>query len=133
MQKRIALGKVTPLAAGLLLLLFEGLAAEPTETVAVACESVDHIRFVTLVINFTAGTVQQDTVPYPVNITFVSEQKVEFTGEHSANGRKFYFHATIDRVNGNAAMIDVVSDQKTGKEISSSLTPLKCRATKRVF
>lgn len=129
----IALGKATPLA-GLLLLLFEGGAtAQQSETVAVACESVDHIRFVTFVINFTTGTVQQDTVPYPVKITFVSEQKVEFTGEHSANGRKFYFHAVIDRVNGNAAMIDVVSDQKTGKEISSSLTPLKCRATKPVF
>ena len=140
MQKRSGLGNATLLAAGLLLLLFEGGATAQSDTVTLLCEGKVAAGThgstpvsISIVLNLTTGTVQQDFVPYPVKITRADDRTLEFTGSHFANGIKFYAHGSMDRVNGNAGVITVLSDQKTDKELSSMLYSLNCKPTKRMF
>ena len=127
MQKRSGLGNATLFAAGLLLLSFVGVAgAQRPATVTLVCEG-DLLRgnkslpvTVSLVLNFTDGTVQQDIVDYPVKLTAVDDAIIEFSGSRDTGRAVNNITGRINRVTGSAG---IVTDVKTSHKNRRCLQP----------
>jgi hypothetical protein len=95
-----------------------------------------------LIVNFTAGTVQGFGTPGfsdpPVKITGINEVTVAFGGSTQAPARvlgnsDWSLNGTIDRITGEVEANEILTDAQTGKKFASTSYSLKCRPTQRMF
>jgi hypothetical protein len=94
-----------------------------------------------LIVNFTAGTVQGFGVPGlrdpPVRITGINDVIVAFGGSDPASasmlGLSWSLNGSIDRVTGEVEASEMSTDAKTRNTVYSTSYSLKCRPTQRMF
>jgi hypothetical protein len=125
-----------------LLLVLAGLcvstaqAAEPTATVALACNgtTTDNTPIsMSMIIDFKARTIEGDFASVPMTITDVTETSITFKG--SDIGGKAYpsyrIDGTINRLTGAMEAVQASGPQERWTWTTSY--SLKCRPTQRMF
>jgi hypothetical protein len=135
----------TLLAAALTALLATTAQAVETGALTLACNGTwvggaegakPEPASLSLIFNFTAGTVQGFGVPdldYPIKITGINEATVAFFGSVQTSELSLSLSGTIDRVTGEVVANEVGRETKTGKTFVSTGYSLKCRPTQRMF
>jgi hypothetical protein len=90
-----------------------------------------------MMVNFTAGTVQGFGVPglvdVPVKITAINDVTVAFGGLGRVYGIDWTISGTIDRVTGDVEATQFGRNASTGEMLTSTAYSLKCRPTQRLF
>jgi hypothetical protein len=90
-----------------------------------------------LIVNFTAGTVQGFGYPglldFPVKITGINDVTLAFGGSARFANSNAAIMGTIDRVSGDVEASSTLTDTETGKTYASTGYSLKCSPKQRMF
>ena len=120
--------------------------AAEAETVTLACSGTTVEGYegakpnptsMSLIVNFTAGTVQGFGYPglldFPVKITGINDVTVSFGGSARFSGANVEIMGTIDSVSGDVEASSTQTDTKTGSTYASTGYSLKCSPKQRMF